>query len=340
MHQENMIAAGEYPVPVDLEMILQATAEEHKTGAESAQAFETAMGLVFDSVMNVGLLPSYGKSPAGDIYAIGGVTSDWTTKTKLAWTGVNTDAMRPAKVKEPAGAIPNLPHVAGRYARLGDHLEAFIAGFEEYAKFLLRLGGKANAGGLFDGFAGLPVRRVLRPTRFYAMLLQRLRDHRNMGDGITWSAHADFTARFADWEKDADPFWPLLRAERAALIELNVPHFLSPSDGTAIRDAEGSEARTSAITGLDRARDRVRHLDADQIAWQVQIIRQNTGMVSSSAASATPAERVLTDIAAPPPIDFFRAEAERVAAELSERAIRKGAGAAWIGVDWLGDSEL
>ena len=31
MHQENMIAAGEHPVPIDLEMILQATAEEHKT---------------------------------------------------------------------------------------------------------------------------------------------------------------------------------------------------------------------------------------------------------------------------------------------------------------------
>ena len=31
MHQENMIAAGDHPVPIDLETILQATAEEHKT---------------------------------------------------------------------------------------------------------------------------------------------------------------------------------------------------------------------------------------------------------------------------------------------------------------------
>ena len=31
MHQENMIAAGDHPVPIDLETILQAAAEEHKS---------------------------------------------------------------------------------------------------------------------------------------------------------------------------------------------------------------------------------------------------------------------------------------------------------------------
>ena len=31
MHQENIIATGDHPVPIDLETILQATAEEHKT---------------------------------------------------------------------------------------------------------------------------------------------------------------------------------------------------------------------------------------------------------------------------------------------------------------------
>ena len=39
MHQENLIAAGEHPVPIDLEMILQATAAEHKTDEIEAQAF-------------------------------------------------------------------------------------------------------------------------------------------------------------------------------------------------------------------------------------------------------------------------------------------------------------
>ena len=61
MHQENMIAAGEHPVPIDLEMILQATAAEHLTDEIEAQAFQAAMETVDNSVMQVGLVPSYGR---------------------------------------------------------------------------------------------------------------------------------------------------------------------------------------------------------------------------------------------------------------------------------------
>jgi len=339
MHQENMIASGEHPLPIDLEMILQATAQEHMTEAPEAKAFEDAMTMVFDSVMTVGLLPSYGKSPGGDIYAIGGVTSDWTTKTKLAWTDVNTDGMRPTKTKEVGKVIPNLPHADGRYARLGDHIDDFVAGFVDYARFLLHL----SKDGLFETFAGLPVRKVVRPTRFYAMLLHRLRDHRHMADGVTWSAHSDFAARLADWERDLDPAWPLQRAERAALVELNVPHFLSPSDGDEIRDTTGIAVRTGSMSGLDRARVRMQHLNEQEIAWQTEIIRQNTGMVSSlprmSPLGPEP-NRSLVVTGALPTNDVFLAEAGRIAEELSHRAIRRNSSAAWIGLDWLGDSEV
>ena len=135
-------------------------------------------------------------------FAIGGMISDWTSRTKLAWSNINSDTMRPAKTKETGEAIPNLPHVDGRYAKFGDHIDSFVAGFEDYAKFLLSQSRDARQGGLFEGFAGLAVRKIIRPTRFYYMLLQRLRNHRSMDDGVTWSAQADFLARLADWEKD------------------------------------------------------------------------------------------------------------------------------------------
>ena len=71
---------------------------------------------------------------------------------------------------------------------------------------------------MFEGFAGLPVRKVVRATRFYSMLLQRLKNNRMMDDGVIWSAQADFMARLAEWDKDTDVFWPLQRAERSALL--------------------------------------------------------------------------------------------------------------------------
>ena len=344
MHQENMIAAGDHPVPIDLETILQAPAEEHKAQDPEAQAFDAAMETVANSVMMVGLLPAYGRSPDNNVFAIGGMTADWNSKTKVKWNNINSDEMRPAKSKEVGKTTPNLPHIDGRYAKFGDYIDDFIAGFEDYAKFLLHQSRDAKQGGLFDGFTGVPVRKVIRATRFYYMLLQRLKNHRTMDDGVVWSAQTDFIARLADWEKDSDPLWPLQQAERSALVALNVPHFVSPSDGNEIRDATGISIHTEATSGMDRARARVQSFDEQDIAWQITVITQNTSSLPRSAGP--PARGVAlkqpsrSEGAVAPTKEVFVAEADKIAEELSRYAIRRGPGAAWIGLDWLGDSEV
>jgi type 2 lantibiotic biosynthesis protein LanM len=343
MHQENMMATGNHPVPIDLETILQGPSGLHEARDPEAQAFVLATETIANSVSMVGLLPAYGRSPENDIFAVGGMIHNQTAAARLGWESINSDAMRPRKFREAAASTSNLPHADGEYARLGDYLDDFVSGFEDYARFLLR---ESAAGGLelFEGFAGLPVRRIVRPTRFYSMLLQRLRDHRTMSDGVVWSAQMDFIARLADWDGDADPLWPLQRAERSALARLNVPHFVCAADGHEVRDATGISMRTDATTGLDRARIRMGALSEREIAWQVEVIRQNTAAVSKSAgrsAAVAGARRALHDEGAGKPRrELFMLEADRIAAELASLAMRRGPGAAWIGVDWLGDSEV
>jgi type 2 lantibiotic biosynthesis protein LanM len=343
MHQENMIAAGDHPVPIDLETVLQAAPEKQKVPDPEDQAFDAASELLANSVMMVGMLPAYARSPDNKVFAIGGMTADWGSKITIAWENMNSDEMRPARVLESGKSSPNLPHVDGRYAKFADHIGSFVAGFQHYAQFLLHRSRDANLGGLFDGFAGAPVRKVIRPTRFYVMLLQRLKNHRSMDDGVAWSAQADFIARLAEWDDDCDSLWPAQRAERATLIAMNVPHFVSPSDGNDICDAAGFLLRTKAASGLDRARARVRSLDKNEIGWQIDVIEANTRSTSKPAASADggdaqSAASVHADAA--PTKEVFTAEAARIAAELARRAIRRGPGAAWIGLDWLGDAEV
>jgi class II lanthipeptide synthase len=174
------------------------------------------------------------------------------------------------------------------------------------------------------------------------MLLQRLKNHRTMDDGVIWSAQADFIARLADWEKDSDPVWPLQRAERSALVALNVPHFESPSDGNEIRDAAGFSIHTEATSGMDRARARVKSFDEQDISWQITVIRQNTSSISAEppARGAELKQPLRSDLDVAPTKEIFVAEADKIAEELSRYAIRRGPGAAWIGLDWLGDSEV
>jgi type 2 lantibiotic biosynthesis protein LanM len=339
MHQENVIAWGDHPVPIDLETILQPPASVPKTHEAHGAAYDAAADMIVNSVMAVGMLPAYGRAPDTSVFAMGAMTADWNSRIKLAWTDINTDRMRPAKTKVIDSTNPNLPHVDGRYARFTDHFEIFLAGFEDYARFLSERTRGANLGGLLDGFAGAPVRKVVRPTRFYSMLLQRLKNHRSMDDGAVWSAQADFIARMSDWDTASDAAWPFLHSERSALLSLNVPHFVVPSDGHDTRDAAGVVARSAAETGLDRARARVQDFDAREIAWQVEVIRANTAPAkpAGSADSAAFVARTRAPAAATP--ELFLAEAGRIAEGLSEHAIRRGSEAAWIGLDWLGDAE-
>lgn len=342
MHQENIIAAGDHPIPIDLEMILQSTLEERKSRDLESLALEAAKEVVANSVMMVGLLPAYGRSPDNEIFAIGGMAAD-ATKAKLVWDDINSDKMRPRKAKEAGAVTPNLPHFSGMYAKFGDYIEDFAVGFQDYARFLGRQNQVMGADGLFEGFVALPVRKVIRPTRFYYLLLERLRNHRCMDDGAVWSSHADFIARLADWEKDLDELWPLQRSERLALLNLNVPHFLSVTDENEIVDAAGVLVQTEAVSGMERARTRVQRLNEEEINWQLDVIRQNTTLVPRSEKTTfdrKPQQLLCLGVSASPTNQYFAKQADKVAESLSSCAIRRGHGAAWIGLDWLGDSEV
>jgi len=333
MHQENIIAAGDHPVPIDLETILQAAPATPEKPLPEDAAFDAAMEKLTSSVMMVGLLPAYGRSPENKVFAMGGLTADWGGKIKITWDSINSDAMRPARTKETVADNPNLPHVVGHYQNFSEHIGSFVAGFKDYAAFLTR------QHGLFDGFSDVVVRRVLRPTRFYSMLLQRLKNYRSWDDGITWSAQADFIARLADWDRDDDPLWAAAKAERAALLALNVPYFVSRASNTEMRDDAGFAMTAKSEAGLARAKARVAELDAKQVVWQTEVIAENTAALRTDL-TRTSAPSLTDAPAAPPTKDFFTAEATRIAEEMSGYAVRKGPAAAWIGLDWLGDAEV
>lgn len=338
VHQENLIAAGAHPVPIDTETILQAVNDQPGADDPESEASRAALEIIANSVMTVGLIPSYRRNDS-EIYAIGGLISDWNTTTRIHWDHINTDLMRPARSTEAAATTPNLPYADSTYARFADHADAFIEGFRAYVKFLANWSADPAKRGLFDGFASLPVRRVPRPTRFYAMLLERLKDHRSMDDGVVWSAQADFAARLANWEQDTDPRWPSLGAERSALVTLNVPYFQSLSDDTEVRDAVGLSIPIGGLCGLDRARERVQGLNEHEIDWQVTVIRQNLESIAGQNSSVIEPVMVQPAAGIVPTQGMFLAEADAIAAELSRYAIRRGPGAAWLAMDWSGDSE-
>jgi len=343
MHYENIRAHGAHPVPIDLEMILQATTPEAEQETPETAALIEASQSVVNSVLMVGMLPSYTKSPNHKIVDAGGLNAANTRAVLGHWKNINTDGMRWMQVPSALADTPNLPHIHGEYAQLGDHIPAFIKGFEQYSHFLLEQRDKSGADKLLSTFRRLPVRKVIRNTRFYDMLLQRLKDHRNMNDGATWSAQAEFLSRLADWDSKNDLLWPLHAAERLALVNLNIPHFTSPSDQDLVSSVTGPCTQTKATPGLQRSARRFREWCDREIQKQVQIIKISTSFLSKAGAEKQTTylfnRRIKETI---PKFDTasFTKEATRIATVIAQGGTIKEQSAAWVGLDWLGDSEV
>ena len=138
------------------------------------------------------------RSLDNQVFAIGGMTSGSSTPTiNVIWNDINSDKMRPVKANRGSEPMPNLPHVDGRYAKFGDHIDDFVAGFEALCEISGARQRQCCAGCAIRQISpDLTVRKIVRPTRFYYMLLQRLRNCQMYGGrGCLWSVQADFLAR-------------------------------------------------------------------------------------------------------------------------------------------------
>lgn len=344
MHLENMIAAGDQPVPIDLEMILQAGEVESGDRVAERGALELAKKRIGESIAAIGLLPAYARSPENDIVGLGGLNGSRTEVNEVYWENANTDWMRPAQRKKALEALPNIPTVNDLPARLCEFTGALRAGFSSYGRFLAENKARIVEQGFFETFAGVPVRKLLKPTRFYLFLLERLKDHRNMGDGAEWSANLEFIARLTDWDKPEDRLWPLFRAERNALAELNVPFFLAKSDGFEVADRNGIAACDREESGLARALNRLRNFDQAEVDWQSRIVKISTAAMPGALKDESMPRALFKGpeqcANGPSMRSAILAGARDAAEHIVEVAIRSGPGAAWIGLDWLGDSEV
>ena len=343
MHEENLIAFGSYPTPVDLEMSLQASSPERELFGSGADALNTAWQKILDSVSMTGLLPSYGRTETNEIQETGGLANNKKISFFEIWENINTDLMQPKMVEQEISDAINLPKLNGKSITLAQQIPNLIIGFERYANFLLENKGVILSFKSFARLSDTTIRKVFRPTRFYSLLLRRLKDHRNWSDGIKWSAQADFISRLVDWNRKDDPVWPFLSLEREALLNLNVPHFSLKADGSMVFSGNISVA-TQVESGFTRAENQLKTLSAEKILWQVEIIKLSTEglkkpeFVSDSVCNSLDVIENRGDISYDAKV--FLREAEIIARLITKNAIIAGSSAAWIGLDWMNDSDV
>jgi lantibiotic modifying enzyme len=165
---KNIIAAGEYPMLVDLELLFHPRIGQ----ADPEHAEQLAVNKTSSSVLKVGLLPqpswAYGESEGVDLSGLASMPGQLSPRPVPRWQAGGTDQMRLTRERVEILTGNNRPTLNGAEVNVADYMEAVVEGFTSCYRLLLRHRNDLVAGGgPLSRFAEDEVRVIFRPTYTY-----------------------------------------------------------------------------------------------------------------------------------------------------------------------------
>ncbi|WP_205661013.1 type 2 lanthipeptide synthetase LanM family protein [Amycolatopsis vastitatis] len=329
MHYENLIAAGEHPVVVDLESLFQpnmAVQSEIPLGGPTAS---------LDSVLRVGLLPqrSWGHTgaPGLDLSGLGYQENQLSPRASQYWAETGTDRMRTDRKRMATSGGHNRPTLLDAEVNVLDYADELIDGFRDTYRGILENRAELLApDGPLARFAADEIRVIVRPTHIYSLLLRE-------------SFHPDLLRDGLDRDRFFDKLWVsvddfpylgrVIAAERADLWRGDVPIFVTTPGSVDVRTSAGERVPGFLERpSMEVARERIERLSAADLDWQTWIVRGSLTSLALGDGTAGPATyggRLVPGIAGA--ADYLAA-ARTVGNRLEKLAVRRGDDLYWLGL--------
>ncbi len=256
VHFENIIAAGDQPVLIDIETLFQPVLP-----AESTET-DPAAELLARSVHRTMLLPQMivGEHGAVDISGLGGGRAAAPALERVDWLDAGTDRMRLVRVPGGVGTGVNRPTLGGIDIEPAEHGAALLAGFR--AGYDAIAAGATEFAALLESCAGAGIRVLVRPTSFYTRLLDETTHPSLLAD----AAARDEAFGLLHDDSTDDVRRALVAAELTDLWAGDVPMFTGEPGSADVWDAEGNRlagllgttplatvrAKVAGMTTIDR----------------------------------------------------------------------------------------
>jgi len=323
-HLENLIAAGEQPILLDLETVMAPEFPRVGSGEPQASPLPGLPALA----LRTGLLPCWHRigDRAEDFSAFGPCQPQ--PQQGLCWRHSNTDCMTLAPRLLPPRPRTHLPLLAGQPASPLEHVEAIAEGFQGIHRFLREhRDALAAADGPLAGFAGQTLRVVPRDTSTYWQLLLLSCEPGCLRDGADRAVQLAGLCRAFLAHPTPARFLPLADREREALAEGDIPYFATASDGTDFLDGAGRTVLPAGLAQscLEAARQRLAAMDAADLECQLRVIRASFQLLGEPPPAPAPGPGPA--LAGPEAV----AAAAELAAELQRLAwAGPGGGSAWL----------
>jgi type 2 lantibiotic biosynthesis protein LanM len=279
-HFENLVAAGEQPMLLDLEALFHP-----RVGAAEADAPHAATHAAFrNSVLSIGLLPERiwggAESEGVDISGLGMAAGQLSPFSVPTWEGTGTDEMRLTRARIEMTPGRNRPTLAGADVDLIQYQAELLEGFTRVYRLLLRHREELLApDGPLAAFAEDEVRVIFRGTAVYDSLLKE-------------SFHPDLLRDGLDRDRLFDRLWGsvvmephlerLIPAELADMRQGDIPRFTTqPASSDAITSRGERLPDFFPETGLELVRKRLQQLGEADLARQLWFIRASLATLST-----------------------------------------------------------
>lgn len=271
-HLENLIAAGEHPVLIDLESLFHLRTE----GMDITESDLPTLNTMAYSVLRVGLLPqrlwANAESEGIDMSGLGGKAGQLTPYHLPYLEAIGTDEMRFARKRMPMFGSQNRPTLNDVEVNVLDYTKEIRNGFTTIYRLLLQYRDELRSqNGPLACFGEDEVRVIFRPTRTYSSLLYE-------------SFHPDFLRNALDRDRHFDRLWvgieqqpylaKVISAERDDLWQGDIPMFTTRPNSRAIWSSSNQEiADFFDETGMRGVQRRIQQLSEADLQQQLWFIR-------------------------------------------------------------------
>jgi type 2 lantibiotic biosynthesis protein LanM len=327
--QNNLVAVGEYPYLVNINELIN---PEFSAVSKDDNWFH-------DSVLKTGLLPSWN----GDMYTahaldfspLGNIFPKQTNSIK-EWEFVNTDRMRLVSKITVIPAGQNIVVLDGKTVSPQDYLAEIISGFQEvYQLFIQQQDFLLGVTSPLMAFQHCRSRFQLRSNKTYGVIYKQvlkpqfLRGETGLIDNLL-RHHAPSNVPISQHPNQQC----ILQAEVRSLQQQIIPCFSVGCDSTALMiDGELSIEGFFAKSAYQRLIDRVKSLDSEQMAVQIEVIRSS--FVAKFAHSKKNETILQGEFPAVESLVDLQDEACKIGNELVSNAIWDGNGCNWLALEYM-----
>lgn len=330
-HLENLIAAGEQPVLLDLEALFH----PHIGGIDFKQADQLASFTINYSVLNTGLIPrriwANAESEGIDLSGMGGVADQLIPFGVPTWEKSGTDEMRFTRKRMTIPGSQNRPSLNGNEVNVLDCTEAIVAGFTSIYRLLLKYRDDLlSDDGLLARFAEDEVRVIVRATQIYSVLLHD-------------SFHPDVLRNALNRDRLLDRLWiavehlpylaKVISAEREDLLKGDIPLFTTRPGSRHLWSSSNERiADFFEEPGIALAQHRLQQLSEDDLAQQLWFIRASLATLSRDTDRAHWPTYHLTEPQTTIDPERLLTSARAVGDRLEALALRGEHDVSWIGL--------